>query len=186
MTSSRTPSEQWERRAFGPPCGRAPARHETPAALRLPSGAPRAAADAPSAPLTPPIACRPDCNASTPITRTRITRSASPRTANTSAPSPWSSCNGHTARRCAGNGGRSRLLTIRDHPQAVRHPKRWGISCLRYRHATLNRPEPGPAPDATLHVIAAALANAGPTAAVWLAASLALHHICRVRGPTAQ
>jgi hypothetical protein len=54
------------------------------------------------------------------------------------------------------------------------------ISCLRYRHATLNRAEPGPAPDATLHVIAAALVNAGPTAAVWLAASLALHHIAEL------
>ncbi len=54
------------------------------------------------------------------------------------------------------------------------------ISCLRYRHATLHRPEPGPAPDATLAVIAAALANAGPTAAVWLAASLALHHIAEL------
>jgi hypothetical protein len=34
--------------------------------------------------------------------------------------------------------------------------------------------------DATLHVIAAALASAGPTAAVWLAASLTVHHIAEL------
>jgi hypothetical protein len=51
------------------------------------------------------------------------------------------------------------------------------VSCLRYRHATLNRPPAAPKIDATLQTIAAAHSNAGPTAAVWLAASLTLHHI---------
>jgi len=65
-------------------------------------------------------------------------------------------------------------------PRPIPRPfitRRDAVSCLRYRHATLNRP-PAPAPiDATLQTIAAAHTNAGPTAAVWLAASLTLHHI---------
>lgn len=51
------------------------------------------------------------------------------------------------------------------------------VQTLRYRHATLTRPEPAPVIDATLRSIRAAYDSAGPNAAVWLAASLTVHHL---------
>ena len=51
------------------------------------------------------------------------------------------------------------------------------VSTLRYRHATLNQPEPATPVDATLSTVRAAYDNARPTAAVWLAASLTVHHL---------
>jgi hypothetical protein len=51
------------------------------------------------------------------------------------------------------------------------------VTALRYRHATLNRPQPPDPPDSTLSTVRAAYANAGPNAAVWLAASLTVHHL---------
>ena len=51
------------------------------------------------------------------------------------------------------------------------------VSTLRYRHATLNRAHPLDPIDATLSTVRAAYDNAGPTAAVWLAASLTVHHL---------
>jgi hypothetical protein len=51
------------------------------------------------------------------------------------------------------------------------------VSALRYRHATLNAPAPAAPTDATLGTVRAAYDNAGPTAAVWLAASLTIHHL---------
>ena len=50
------------------------------------------------------------------------------------------------------------------------------MSVLRYRDATLNRPEPLPPVDATLLAVQAAYDSAGPNAAIWLAASLTVHH----------
>jgi len=54
------------------------------------------------------------------------------------------------------------------------------VSALRYRHATLHRPAPLDPIDTTLRTIASAYANAGPTAAVWLAASLTIHHLAEL------
>ncbi len=54
------------------------------------------------------------------------------------------------------------------------------VSTLRYRHATLNRPQPADPIDTTLSTVRAAYANAGPTAAVWLAASLTIHHLAEL------
>ena len=51
------------------------------------------------------------------------------------------------------------------------------VTALRYRHATLNRADPLEPVDATLSTVRAAYDNAGPTAAVWLAASLTVHHL---------
>src|SRR5437660_167092 len=51
------------------------------------------------------------------------------------------------------------------------------VGTLRYRHATLNAPTPAAPTDATLGTVRAAYDNAGPTAAVWLAASLTIHHL---------
>jgi hypothetical protein len=54
------------------------------------------------------------------------------------------------------------------------------IQALRYRHAILHRPEPLDPIDATLGTVRAAYDNAGPTAAVWLAASLTIHHLAEL------
>ena len=51
------------------------------------------------------------------------------------------------------------------------------VATLRYRHATLNRPRLPDPIDATLRTISAAYDHAGPNAAVWLAASLTVHHL---------
>jgi hypothetical protein len=51
------------------------------------------------------------------------------------------------------------------------------VSALRYRHATLTRTHPLDPIDATLSTVRAAYDNAGATAAVWLAASLTVHHL---------
>lgn len=51
------------------------------------------------------------------------------------------------------------------------------VSALRYRHATRNPAHRLDPIDATLHAVRAAYDNAGPTAAVWLAASLTIHHL---------
>ena len=51
------------------------------------------------------------------------------------------------------------------------------VHAVRYRHATLNQPRPMDPVDTTLTAVRAAYDNAGPTAAVWLAASLTIHHL---------
>lgn len=51
------------------------------------------------------------------------------------------------------------------------------VQALRYRHATLHRPAPLEPSDPTLGTVRAAYDHAGPTAAVWLAASLVIHHL---------
>lgn len=51
------------------------------------------------------------------------------------------------------------------------------VHALRYRHATLHRPAPADPLDTTLGTVRAAYDHAGPTAAVWLAASLTVHHL---------
>ncbi len=54
------------------------------------------------------------------------------------------------------------------------------VTALRYRHATLNKPAPADPIDTTLRTVQAAYDNAGPTAAVWLAASLTIHHLAEL------
>lgn len=51
------------------------------------------------------------------------------------------------------------------------------VAALRYRHATFNRPAPADPLDTTLSTVRAAYAQAGPNAAVWLAASVTIHHL---------
>lgn len=51
------------------------------------------------------------------------------------------------------------------------------LQTLRYRHALRTRPTPLPPPDATLGAITAARDNAGPAAAIWLAAAVTVHHL---------
>ena len=160
-----------------PASGRAAARRETPAALRLPSGAPRADPDAPSA------------------------LDATDRMPPGSAAHRHHDPNAHHAFTVTENGQHLGVVvlvltqrpsgsTLRrnwwahapaNDPRPIPRPfttRRDAVSCLRYRHATLNPPAASAAPvDATLQTIAAAHSNAGPTAAVWLAASLTLHHI---------
>lgn len=51
------------------------------------------------------------------------------------------------------------------------------VATIRYRHATLTRPRLPDPIDATLATISAAYAHAGPNAAVWLAASVTIHHL---------
>jgi hypothetical protein len=51
------------------------------------------------------------------------------------------------------------------------------VSALRYRNATLNRTRQLDPADTTLTAVLAAYDNAGPNAAVWLAASLTVHHL---------
>jgi hypothetical protein len=54
------------------------------------------------------------------------------------------------------------------------------VAALRYRHATLHQPASADPIDTTLRTICTAYANAGPTAAVWLAASLTIHHLAEL------
>ena len=51
------------------------------------------------------------------------------------------------------------------------------MQTLRYRHATLHSPPQATRLDSTLGTVRAAYHNAGPNAAVWLAASLTIHHL---------
>lgn len=55
--------------------------------------------------------------------------------------------------------------------------RRAAVATIRYRHATLHQPEPPEPVDATLRTVQAAYAHAGPNAAVWLAASITVHHL---------
>jgi hypothetical protein len=67
-----------------------------------------------------------------------------------------------------------------DDPQPLPRPfdtRGAAVQALRYRHGTRHRPEPLEPVDATLGTVQAAYDNAGPTAAVWLAASLTIHHL---------
>jgi hypothetical protein len=51
------------------------------------------------------------------------------------------------------------------------------ISALRYRYARRTRPAPAKPADVSLALIESARESAGPAAALWLAASLTVHHV---------